>query len=266
MIKTSNKPRLLIALSALVLIIIIFKINHNKSQNEILSAPLQKGSIIQSIYGIGTVTASRSFALKTGVTSTIRSILVKEGDTVLAGRRLVELDQGVTFTAPFSGTITSLPTKVGETVFQQSVILTLVDLTDRYLVVSLDQKGAIKVHQGQKAKISFESLREKVFEGTVESIYSNESNFLVRIKIASLPKEILPGMTADVAIGIAEKQDVLLIPVAALLDGAVHVKGRIGKQTSVPVTLGLVDGTVAEVVSGNLKVGEQLIIEGNDTK
>jgi len=257
----SKLSRILIAAAIVVLIIGIIKIRASKSNDEVLSEPLQKGSIIQSIYGIGTVTASKSFALKTGVTSTIRTIFVKEGDTVTAGQRLVELDQGAVFTAPFSGTITSLPTKAGETVFQQSVILTLVDLTDRYLVVSLDQKGAIKVRQGQIAKISFESLREKVFEGTVQSIYSNESNFLVRIKINALPKEILPGMTADVAIGISEKNDALLIPVAALMNGAVHVKGRSGKNSAVPVTLGIVDGTVAEVLSGDIKAGDQLIIQ-----
>jgi hypothetical protein len=63
---------------------------------------------VESVYGIGMVTATRSFQLKLGVTSTIRRLFVREGDQVRRGQQLADLD-GVPFSAPFDGTITLLP-------------------------------------------------------------------------------------------------------------------------------------------------------------
>lgn len=229
---------------------------------ETLSPPIARGSIIESVYGIGTVKATRSFQLKTGVATTIQRLYVEEGDTVKRGQRLVTLGSIGTFTAPFDGTITSLPFKVGETAFAQAVILQIVDLSDRYLSVSVEQRGALRVRPGQKARISIEGMREQHYEGTVESVYSHDNDFLVRIDISRLPPQVLPDMTADVAIGIAEHDDVLLIPVAALSDGKVYVKRGAGEPKAVAVKTGVVDGEMAEVVSGDLRAGDRLVIRG----
>lgn len=227
-------------------------------QGDTLSEPIQKGAIVESVYGIGTVTATKSFQLKLGVTSTIQRLLIKEGDQVKRGQPLVNLD-GVVFNAPFDGTITLLPFKVGETVFPQSVILSIVDLQDRYALVTLEQQAALRVRRGQKARLSFDSMREQSYDGLVEAIYSNDNNFFVRIGIAGLPPQILPGMTADVAIGISEHRDALIVPVAAIDAGKVYVKRGIG-TTTVEVKTGIVDGAKAEIVSGDLREGERVVI------
>ncbi|MBI1824660.1 MAG: efflux RND transporter periplasmic adaptor subunit [Nitrospirae bacterium] len=224
------------------------------------SDPVQKGTIIESVYGIGTVTANRTYQLKSGVTSIIRKLYVKEGDQVKRGNPLVAIEGTALMTAPFDGTITSLPFRNGESVFSQTVILNLVDLSDRYLVVSLEQQGAIHIRHGQKTKISFEGMRETSYEGVVESVYSKEDNFLVRINTPDLPPQILPGMTADVAIGIAEHKDVLVVPVASILTGRVQVKRNNEKPFSVQIKTGLIDGAMAELISGDIRPGDRLLI------
>ncbi len=234
-----------------------------KSQRTTLGTytePLRKGAIVESVYGIGTVTATRSFQLKSGVTSSIAELFVKEGDQVKRGMPLVRLEGTTTIRAPFDGTVTSLPFKVGESVFSQTIILNLVDLSDRYILVSLEQQGVIRVRHGQKAKLSFEGMRSTSFDGRVESVYSNDTNFLVRITVANLPKEILPGMTSDVAIGIQERQDVLVVPVAAVLGGKVTVKRGEGSPFAVEIKTGIIDGASAEVLSGDVQAGDQLLI------
>lgn len=256
-IRAHRLMTLLIAAVAIALTLAL-TLRAGNSRGETLSDPIAKGAIVESVYGIGTVTATRSFQLKLGVTSTIRRLFVKEGDQVKRDQRLVDLD-GVLFSAPFDGTITLLPFKVGETVFPQSVVLSIVDLQDRYALVTLEQQAALRVRRGQKAKLSFDSLRAESYDGQVEAIYSNDNNFLVRIGIASLPPQILPGMTADVAIGITEKRDALIIPVAAIDAGKVYVKRGIG-TTTVTVKTGIVDGAMAEIVSGELQEGERLVI------
>jgi macrolide-specific efflux system membrane fusion protein len=219
---------------------------------------VQRGNLIESVYGIGTVVSNKTFQFKVGVPTTIRSVFVKEGDYVKTRQKIVELE-GVYSSAPFAGVVTFLPVKVGETIFAQSIVYVLSDLNDRYITVSLEQRGALKVRQGQKAKISFESLREKTFQGIVESVYSFENNFLVRIGVTELPTQILPGMTADVAIGIKEHKDKLVVPVAALTEGSLSLK-RGGRKMTVDVKTGIVEGAFAEISSGDVKEGDELIL------
>lgn len=229
-----------------------------------LSAPLKKGPISESVYGIGTVTATKSYQLKLGVTATIRKLDVREGDRVRRGQTLVEVDGPVALPAPFDGTVVYLPVKIGETVFPQSVILSLADLRDRYIVVSLEQRGAIRVRQDQKARISFDGMRSETFSGTVRAVYSNENNFLVRIDVDDLPPQVLPGMTADVAIGISEPREALLLPVAAIEGGKVFVDRGRGGPRAVEVKTGIVDGAEAEVVSGELRAGDRVYLRGKE--
>lgn len=221
--------------------------------------PIRRGEIVDAVYGIGTVTATRSYSIKPGVISRISDLFVQEGDSVRRGAKLAEIDQ-VIYKAPFDGVINFLPFKVGENIFTQLPILVLTDLRDRYLVASLEQQGALRVRPGQKAKLSFDSIRNETFEGVVQSVYSYHSNFLARIDVPGLPSEILPDMTADIAIIIREVKDALLIPVAAYENGSVWVKRGHGIPILTPVTLGVVDGAMAEVASGNLNVGDTLMV------
>lgn len=225
----------------------------------VLSEPLAKGSIVQSVYGIGTVAARKAFQAKGGITSHLDEIYVREGDDVHRGDRLVLLDQ-LTVRAPFDGTITYLPYTTQELVFTQSIILKLVDLRDRYMTVSLEQQGALQVRPGQPVKINFETIRDSTYDGTVQSVYSNGGDLLARIDVKDLPNHILPGMTADVAIIIKKKNDVLLIPVAAIQGDHVKVKRGVGAPVDVKIKTGLIDQDKAEVISGDIAPGDRLVI------
>ncbi len=230
-----------------------------RRSNGTLTAPLAKGSIIESVYGIGTVMSNRNFQLKLGVITHINELWIKEGDTVQRGQRLTNID-GVVYRAPFDGTITSLPFNIGENAFSQLPILSLVDLRDRYLVVSLEQQGALRIKKGQRAKMSFDTIREQNYDGTVQAVYSNAGTFLARIDVSMLPASILPGMTADIAITIREHDDVLLVPVAALDQGQVWVKRGRGIPHAVPVKTGIIDRDLAEISSGEVQAGDRLLI------
>jgi multidrug efflux pump subunit AcrA (membrane-fusion protein) len=257
-----SKRKAILFLTALVAGAAVAAVAIRRRQKDLgaLSEALSRGPVVESVYGIGTVTARNSYQLKLGVTSTISKLFVNEGDFVKKGQKLVEIDAGTTFPAPFDGTITYLPVKAGETVFAQAVILTLADLSDRYVVVSLEQRGAVRVRQGQKARMSFDSMRDTSFEGVVQSVYSNENNFLVRIGVTDLPPQLLPGMTADVAIVIAEHQNVLSVPAAAIERGRVLVARGAGRVETVDIRTGIIDGAMAEVISGDLKEGDRVYL------
>lgn len=248
---------------ALVLLMILlaggffwFKRNQQSAHNYEV---IKRGTIIESVYGIGTLTAERSFSIKSGVTSTIHKLFAREGQVVKKGAKLIELEGIGNFTAPFAGTIVSAPFKEGETVYAQASVMTLVDPTETYLLVSLEQQGALSLKLNLPVKISFDGLREQVFDGRVESLFSNGTEFLAHISLKALPPFILPGMTADVAIILQEKKNVLLIPVSSL-ESNNAVLSRNGKMIRVPVKLGLVDGAFAEIESGDVQVGDKAVL------
>jgi macrolide-specific efflux system membrane fusion protein len=224
----------------------------------ILTEPIQRGPIVQSVFGIGTVTGIKSFQVKIGVTSSLDHLYVLEGDTVKKMAPLAKLN-GVIFRAPFAGTVTFSPFKEGENLIASSPILTLVDLSKRYLLVSLEQQGALSIRKGQKAKISFDSLREQSFDGIVRSIYSNDNNFLARVDVDQLAPQILPGMTADVAITV-DVHDALIIPVAAVDQGHVWLKNGRGLPKKIEIKTGVVDRAFVEVESADLHPGDRLLI------
>ena len=217
-----------------------------------------RGPIVEAVYGIGTVTAEKHFELKIGIAMKIRKLFVKEGDTVKSGKPLVLLDS--LFLAPINGTVTSLPFKVSETVFPQTNVLQITDLKDRYILVSLEQQGALRIKPGQLAKLSFESLRKIALTGVVRRIYPNDGQFYVRIDIESLPKEILPGMTADVAIEVAKRDDALLVPASAIAAGKLAII-RNGKKQKVAIDIGSVDGEMAEIISGDVQLTDHISVK-----
>lgn len=251
-----HKTVLIVSILFIILACIVFYKFQSTARTN-YSEPLKRQTLQQTVYGIGTVTANKSFVLKPGVTSNIDKIFVKEGDVVAKDDAIISLGNAV-FRAPFAGTIEQLPAKVGENVFAQSIVYSLSDLTDCYLLVSLEQRSALKVRIGQNARISFDTLREQVFTGTVEAIFSQSNNFYVRIQPQDLLPQILPGMTADVAIGVLEKPNALIIPVSALNGNKVSVKTKNGNVKTVAVTLGLADGASVEVLAGDLNEGDQV--------
>lgn len=222
---------------------------------------VKKGKIIDAVYGIGTVTAKNTYALKLGVTSRIQSIHVLEGDEVKAGQPLVTLEGLTQFRAPFAGTVTSIPFKVGESVFPQTTIIAVTNLKDLYIVVSLEQLGALRVKKGQPVRVNFESLRDQTVDGVVRTIFSSETQFIVHVDIKKLPEQVMPGMTADVAIEVQSFNDQILVPVTAITGNSVtRVRG--GKREPIEIKVGAIDGEWAQVSSGDIKESDQVAVSG----
>lgn len=255
---SKRHKQMLIAAGALLLIVVMVVSRARKNSKQLLGT-VTVGSIVDAVYGIGTVTAAKTFQLKLAVASTLRNLYVKEGDFVRAGAPLVYLEGVAAFRAPFAGTITSVPYKLGESVFPQVPLLTLTDLKDRYLVVTLEQQGAIRVEKGMSAVATFESLKGQQFNGNVRTIFSSDALFVVHIDVKELPDRVLPGMTADVAIQTSKRDGVKLVPVAALANGRVF-KYALSGNTEVPVEVGTMDGSMAEIRSDALKAGDQVVL------
>lgn len=216
------------------------------------------GDIVESIYGLGTVSPDSVFRVRAGVSLTVKKLFVKEGDLVHINDPLVQLDESV-MRSPIDGTVTAVSTKLGELITPQVAIVTVTNLNRLYLELSLEQQSVLRIKKDQDVVISFESLREEKYQGKVFSIYPRDNQFIVRIELLEWPHGVLPGMTADVAILIGKKTNVLMIPLKSIVSGKV-IRYRQGHKETLPVQLGVVDGEWGEVLSNNLTSDDELFI------
>lgn len=252
----STKTKILLGLGCLTAVgIFVFL---NKTGNNIQKLKPKKGAITEAIYGLGTVTSRNQFSFKIGTPKTVQQVSVTEGDDVKKGDLLLTLSEGFQVRAPFSGTVVSRPYNPGENVFSDQPIVVMHDLKDLYVLAQIDQQGALRVREGMTVKLSFESVRNQVFLGKVKSLFPKNSQFMAHIEVQGLPKEVLPGMTADVAIEVATKNDVLLIPGKAIQNGVIN-RSRAGKVEKVILKIGLMDEEWAEVLSGDVQLEDEIL-------
>ncbi|MBM9502059.1 efflux RND transporter periplasmic adaptor subunit [Leptospira sp. 201903071] len=219
------------------------------------------GPIVELVYSLGTVKSDRVYHLKLGVTSSIRKIFVKEGEVVREGQELLISDSGTGFRAPFSGTVTSLPFQEGEVVMPGAPVLTMMDLKKIYILLSLDQDSVLRIRPGQRAELSFETIRGNKVLGKVERVYPSDGQFYVRVDVDSMPEGTLPEMTADVAVEVARKENALLIPVKAVEKGKIRVR-RNGKVLYVEAKVGAVDGEWCEVLENSVLETDTVFLNG----
>ena len=215
------------------------------------------GNVVESIYGLGTVTADKIFRVRAGMTMYVHQLFVNEGQQVKPSDPLVKLDDNI-MRSSIEGTVTNVAYKVGELVPPQLPIVTVTNLRHLYLEVSLEQQSILRVKAGQSAFVSFESLRTEKYEGQVKSVYPRDNQFIVRIELKDWPEGVLPGMTADVAILVGKKTNVLLIPIRSIVGGQV-TRLRSGKRERIQVKLGVVDGQWGEVLSENIVESDELV-------
>lgn len=218
----------------------------------------RQGPIVEAIYALGTVKSENVYHLKMGVAATVTALHVREGQEVRKADPLAAVDTGMLFRAPFAGTVTRIYCERGEVVMPGVMVLTVMDLSKKYVQLSLDQNSALRVRKGLKAELSFETLRGKLLHGAVESIYPSGGQFLARIDVKGMPAEILPEMTADVAVEVSRKESALLLPLSAVNNGSVTVE-RDGKLRQERVSIGAVDGAWGELLEGDVRPTDLLV-------
>lgn len=173
--------------------------------------------------------------------------------------------------APFDGVIDSVYAEVDQVVTSETAGFNLVDQSAYYLQVNVNEIDLEKIALAQEIDVAISVLPEGAYKGVVVSIDRAGTNvsadselirFVARVKLINPDDRIKAGMTASVNIPIVQKTGVMLVPVAAvtIADGNSTVE-RVtsnGSET-VDVTLGVMTGLSAEVVGGDLRVGDELL-------
>jgi HlyD family secretion protein len=185
--------------------------------------------------------------------------------------------------SPVDGIVISRNVDVGQTVaatFQTPTLFTIAqDLTKMQIDTNVDEADIGKIKAGQDVEFTVDAYPDITFKGRASQlriapiIVQNVVTYDVVIRVDNPEIKLKPGMTANVSIIVAGKNDVLKIPNAALRfrppeTGKPSVfKGtgvwtlENGKPGRIEVATGISDGNYTEIVSGELKEGQEIIVE-----
>jgi multidrug efflux pump subunit AcrA (membrane-fusion protein) len=127
------------------------------------------------------------------------------------------------------------------------------------ITANLTEIDVPTIKVGQKATITFDGIKDKTFTGKVAavdrigSISNGVTSYPVTISLDTQVSEVLPNMSAAANIITQTKDDVLLVPVAAVTttDGISTVRVmKNGAPQTVNVEIGTSSDTQVEIISG----------------
>ncbi len=184
--------------------------------------------------------------------------------------------------APIPGTVTGLALQIGSVLNSQTSstgnstsqrIANIVTEASPQVTVQLAQTDAPKVKIGNKVTITLDAFPDKTYTGTVisidtvGSISSNVTAYPAIIKLDSASSDIYSNMTATANIITETKDDIVLIPSAAIqsLNGETSVRVmKNGSVSSVSVEIGLSNDTETEIISG-INEGDSIVTASTST-
>lgn len=226
------------------------------------SSEIKIADINKNLFALGLVKAQDIFEFKPSLSYQLKDVLVYEGQAVKKGQVLLNLDLGPKVVAPFDGVVTKLNNRVGENVFPQSLVLRMESLDRIYIETPLDALGAAEVKKGMSALALFETFPNQKVTALVDSVYPQEGLFFARLVVESkaLPGPVLPGVTVDVVFNLGIKAQALLIPQVSLQQNKV-IRLRGSAKDTIDIKTGLAQSDWIEVVQGDLKPGDKVIIK-----
>jgi HlyD family secretion protein len=191
--------------------------------------------------------------------------------------------------SPVDGTVVSRNVTIGQTVaasFQTpTLFLIATDLTRMQVDTNVSESDIGNVHDGDPARFTVEAWPGRSFDARVSQVrqapqsVQNVITYDVVLDVDNSGLLLKPGMTATVGIVTARRQNVLRVPDPALRfePGALaapQASGggtgsragarvwvlRDGKPVAVALRIGLDDDSYAEVLGGQLRQGDAVIV------
>ena len=186
-----------------------------------------------------------------------------------------------TIRAPIRATVLTRDVEIGSPVSSilnmganATLVMTLGDIEKVFVRGKVDEADIGRVRRGQRARITTETFRDRVFEGEVTQISpigverDNVTTFEVEVSIDNPGQELKANMTANAEIILEAFADSLLVPEAAVVYDAqrnafvdlLDPAERTGRRR-VPVQPGVGNGTRMQILGG-IKEGDRVVLPG----
>lgn len=192
--------------------------------------------------------------------------------------------------SPVDGIVISRNVDIGQTVaasFQTPTLFTIAkDLTKMQIDTSVDEADIGAIKMGQEAGFTVDAFPEMVFKGIVSQIRNapiivqNVVTYDVIVEVANKEMKLKPGMTANVSIVTSSIDNALKVPNTALRfkpqqksngenaqKPAKQEKGqgiwllKDGQLKPASLKTGISDGNFTEIKEGDVKEGDEVVIE-----
>lgn len=208
--------------------------------------------------------------IKAGPASSKRSSYQAQVDQAAASVDLIKKQiEDSSIIAPYDGIVTSLEGEIGETVSSAEIFVTMIISNGFEIKANVPEVEISRVKIGDKVNITFDALDpEDIFEGQVSEIDPAETEIsgVIYYKVMTIftadSAVIKPGMTANLDIMTARRENVVKIPFQALKekdDGSKYVQiVENGEIKEVLVKVGLKGDVDLEIVEG-LAEGQEVV-------
>lgn len=176
--------------------------------------------------------------------------------------------------APFDGVVAKTDVSAGEMAAAGLPAVSLVSKARYEIDTFVSEADIAKVAVGQDAVVTLDTFGSEKFPATVvaidpaQTVVGGIGTYGVKLQFAKDDERVKSGMTANIAIVSAKRQNVLAVPASAIItrgaDKFVLIDNGSAKPAERPVVLGITSAdNRVEVVSG-LKAGERVVSFGQN--
>lgn len=238
----------------------------------------------KTLYSKGLVSADEYESAKLSYEKALQTVVSQKEQLTKAQTNLGY----ATITSPIDGVVLSKAVEEGQTVaasFNTPELFSIAkDLKDMRVIADIDEADIGEVKEGENVKFTVDAFPNDTFEGVVTQVRqeatttNNVVTYEVVISAPNADLKLKPGLTANVTIFTAEKNNVLSVPSKALR--YTPTVETIGKKYKIQdcngknkvwtlggnvlkahaVQIGISDGSHTEIISG-ISNGVQVITE-----
>ncbi len=247
---------------------------------------------------------AQEYVSRQGLDQAVQALKLAQAQLLVAQAQAARDRTNLAYTvirSPVTGVVVSREVDLGQTVAASLQTPTLFKIAQDLGKMQIDSSYAEadigKIRVGQPANFRVDAFPERSFRGVVRQVRLNPTmqqnvvTYNVVIAVDNPEKILMPGMTAYVGIAISRRENVVLVPNAALRFRPVEpasrmenprghkAKGERGKDKSdttpmatvymlenglpkpLRIAVGITDNRMTEVVGGELKEGAAVIVE-----
>ncbi len=236
--------------------------------------PVKKGQPLYDIYSPELVNAQEELLLaldrknKRLISAAENRLIALQipRNAIRALKKDKKVQLNVTFYAPQNGVVESLFVRQGFYVKPETMMLSIVDLTQVWVKAEVFERDVFKVAMGDSASMRLDYLPSKQWQGNVEHVHPmlnpKTRTGVVRLHFDNQNGELKPNMFAQISIANNDNEPALQVPREAVIrtgnqDRVVLALGD-GYFKSIAVQIGRFDRNNIEILSG-LSVGEKVV-------
>ena len=203
------------------------------------------------------------------LTESIQSASESLRSAEISMQNLQDTMNNYTITAPISGTIIEKDAKVGDAVKAGDTLCIVYDLSYLEMSINVDELQISSISVGQQVQITADAVPDKTYVGTVTRVSmkgasnGGTTTYPVSIRIDDTDG-LRPGMNANAEIVVAQANNALVVPNAAVVRGSYVLVTKDSPSAAnadtameaaegfvyVPVKTGVSDDDYTQIVSG----------------